>query len=180
LIRRGRRRVDAHLVHRWDADDGHGAARCGILSGVVNTWDVHTRRLVQVVEVYGWHEVQAGTFLSTRAGTQLVEDVVIALRIVHSHDSRALQKVSPHCCAHNSPLLVKLDLCELPKTGRVGISDCLGIAKRLQQRVRLEHLALNARAGRSERATLSITTQESTPCRQHVVACATGTAKRGS
>lgn len=98
--------------------------------------------------------------LGTGPRTQLIEDVVVPLRIVHCNHTRALQQVGADGSAHDAPLLVKLDLGELPETRRIRVADSFGISECFKERVRLQHFRLNTRRSIGKRPALRIASQE--------------------
>lgn len=70
----------------------------------------------------------------------LIEDVVVPLRICQLYHPGALQQVRADSRAADPPRLVELNLNKLSEAGGVVIAHSLGISKRLQERVRLQHL----------------------------------------
>ena len=70
----------------------------------------------------------------------LVEDVVVALGVGELDNPGALQQVGPDSSPADAPSLVELDLHKLPESRRVVVPHRLGVAKRLQQRIGLQHL----------------------------------------
>ena len=98
--------------------------------------------------------------LSTGTRTQLIEDVVVPLRIVDRHHSGALQKIGSDGGPHDAPLFVELDLCELTKTRRVGVSDSFGVTEGFKKRVRLQDFRFNTRRSIGKRPALCVAAQE--------------------
>ena len=71
----------------------------------------------------------------------LVENVVVALWIVHRDHAGPLEEIRPDGGSRDDPLGIEVDLDILSKAGRIVVPDCLGIAKCFKERVRLQHLS---------------------------------------
>jgi len=93
---------------------------------------------------------------STRPWAYLVEDVVVALGIVHCHDAAAFQKVRADGSPRDHTLAIEVDLHVLAKAGAVVVAHRLGIAKGLQQRVGFQHLPGGAGRARSRKHAFAI------------------------
>lgn len=93
----------------------------------------------------GIGQLQLLLVLATHAGQHAVEDVIVAL--VHGlvHDARLFEQVLLNLGALDDAVLVEVNVDVLAEATRVIVSDRLGIAERLQNRIRLENLLLDPR-----------------------------------
>lgn len=127
-----------------EPDDAHGGDRGGVLLRVVDLVELERVRRRQVAEgARARGQAQRLAAARRGAGAELVEDVVRALGRAHRRHARALQQVGRDACAADAPERVKLNLHVLAKPRRVVVARRLGVAKGLEERVRLEHLLLD-------------------------------------
>mmetsp|Transcript_20920 Transcript_20920/g.50792 ORF Transcript_20920/g.50792 Transcript_20920/m.50792 type:complete len:315 (+) Transcript_20920:1479-2423(+) len=135
--------LDANLLQRAD----------GVLEAVRGLVpNRHLRALLRVAEPLGGHQAQLRCHLWVQPALgrrDLVEDVKVALPILLPDDARLLQEVRVDLGAAQGVLLVKVDVDVLAESRRVVISQRLGVAKRLEDWVALQHPSL--RVGRHGR-----------------------------
>lgn len=89
-------------------------------------------------------QLESGLLIFRHAGQHAVEDVIVSLARVLRHDAGFLQEVLLDIRALDRALLVEADVDVLAEARRVVVAVRLGVAERLEDRVRLQQHVLHA------------------------------------
>ena len=128
------------LAHAHDAHRPPGGL---VLGRVGHAGKVEAPALVEVPKLGSRLQQPGSPLLRRGAVAQLVEDVVVPLRVGAAHHPAALQQVSPDGRPTDAAVPIKLDLRVLAEPTAVVVAHRLGVAERLQQRVALQHRLLH-------------------------------------
>ena len=111
------------------------AVECSAFTFVFFSGGGRVEYLVEVVEVVGAEELQLLAQLVGRAGTQLIEEVVVALLLALRDDAGLFEQVVRDEAAGHRQTLTEVDLDELAEARAVVVPRRFGVAERLQQRI---------------------------------------------
>ena len=136
-------REDGVLLLLGDPDGVHGFDGLAEVGLVVDVVDVVAVALVHVMEVLRIVQLELLCHALIRAVDELVEDVVVALPGLLVHHTGLLQQVVGDAPADGVASVIKVDFHVLAETTRVVVANGLGVAERLQQRVRVQDNALD-------------------------------------
>mmetsp|Transcript_26152 Transcript_26152/g.65745 ORF Transcript_26152/g.65745 Transcript_26152/m.65745 type:complete len:331 (+) Transcript_26152:1723-2715(+) len=124
----------------------HGVQRLNKIppiEAVVHTRYVNLSGLIEKLVVFGAAQLVEVANIIGSTGSQMVEDVIVALtRAVYAH-AALLQQIGRDLGAHNLACRVEADLSQFAETRRVVVAHRLGVAERLQDRRSFHQLLLH-------------------------------------
>ena len=123
----------------------HGRLDLFEIGRVVQLGNLDAPALVQVVVVGRATEPEGLALLLGGTRQEAVENVVVAFISGLMDNARALQQKVANARAENGARSIKLDLDKLAETGRVVVTDSLGVTKGFHDRTRLNNLLLDER-----------------------------------
>eukprot|EP00968_Pinguiococcus_pyrenoidosus_P029403 scaffold8552_cov267-Pinguiococcus_pyrenoidosus.AAC.1 len=141
---RGQHVLDLALLCSRDSELGHGGQGVLPLPAIIDAFaDVEGLAHVAQPEGFGKAHVEGLALLGSEALRELVEDVVVALAILNLNEAALLQEEMLRLGADEAEVFAVEQADVLAEARRVVVAHRLGVAKGLQNHVRLDEHALD-------------------------------------